>query len=642
MSGDKLVFDLANEVEDVPNIFIRKDWVNILDNQNGNYNSNQSVIDTSQLSNSNKYMSYREGYLAIPLLMTLTSATGANILKANTPTESADFAVGLKNWFGSMIHSLTLDFNGTTVIQQTPFINMWNSFKLMTTLSWQDVASLGSTMGFYPDDPLSWVYEQTGGANGKGVSNNSNMAPPFNVLRTKVGLSSTAGATNGAIGALRADDNQFRCGLGNEGFLRRQLYINYDPEAVCNPDQAAGATTRYGGGATDTGIALQVGAATTLWKSHISRKIDSAVGVAGVLQVSIMSFVHLRHLHSFFNQIPLIKGAFMKLTLNMNNCVTNFTCVGTGTNQYRIDSVQNSVGGINPIMLASRARVNIGCINATNTAGVDPVVPFFNGAFSLNRNGIVTTAADNAFSVSISVGATCLNPAQVSIVGVSGSPLSRSIILYVPSYSFNAVFEQAYISSPIKKVIYEDIYQYQVLNIARGGTINNLLTNGIANLRSALILPFYSAGDSSDNINQGHLCAAGVPVYQSPFDPAGTGPTSPLCLLTNFNVVVSGQNVIYNTERYSFEQFINQTYGVNAVNAGITEGLNSSLIDQLGWEMEYCYHYVDVSRMLPVEQQVPKSVQIIGQNTSQQSLDLFCFLSYGCELQFDVVSGARV
>ena len=103
MSGDKLVFDLANEIEDVPNVFVRKDWINILDNQNGNYNSNQSVIDTSQLSNSNKYMSYREGYLATPLLMTLTSPslTGALI---NSATNSADFVVGLKNWFGSIIH----------------------------------------------------------------------------------------------------------------------------------------------------------------------------------------------------------------------------------------------------------------------------------------------------------------------------------------------------------------------------------------------------------------------------------------------------------------------------------------------------------------------------------------------------------
>ena len=30
---DKLVFDLSQEIEGSPNVFVRKDWINILDNQ---------------------------------------------------------------------------------------------------------------------------------------------------------------------------------------------------------------------------------------------------------------------------------------------------------------------------------------------------------------------------------------------------------------------------------------------------------------------------------------------------------------------------------------------------------------------------------------------------------------------------------
>lgn len=617
MSGDKLVFDLANEVEDIPNVFVRKDWINILDNQNGNYNSNQCVIDTSQLSNSNKYMSYREGYLVVPMLLTMTSSAGAGVMP-NSSVKSTEFSVGLKNWFGTIIHSLTLDFNGTTVIQQTPFINMWNSFKLMTTLSWQDVASLGSTMGFYPDDPLSWAYEGAASLAGKGVCNNTNMRPPYNVLGPKLGIFTNA-SSSGGFGNLQDANNQHLSGLGNEGFLKRQLYIAYDADAD-NGSSTYGLTT------------LSNNSADRLWKSRVLTKVASAVGIAGVYQVAITSFVHLRHIHSFFNQIPLIKGAFMKLTLNLNNTTTIITSAAN-TGLLTLTNVSNAVGGVNPIMIASAKDEVIGAHNS----GPDAIqLKYYNGSAPLNKSLLTATplTVEATFTINLSVGGKCLNSAQSNIPGVLTSPQSQSVILYVPSYSFNAVFEQAYISSPIKKVIYEDIYQYQVLNV--DNNVNSLLTNGIANLRSVLILPFFSSGDAS------HLASAGVPVYQSPYDPAGTGPTSPLCLLSNFNVVVSGQNVIYNTERYSFEQFINQTYGVNAINAGITEGLNSSLINQQGWEMEYCYHYVDVSRMLPVEQQVPKSVQIIGQNTSPQILDLFCFLSYGCELSFDVVSGARV
>jgi hypothetical protein len=271
---------------------------------------------------------------------------------------------------------------------------------------------------------------------------------------------------------------------------------------------------------------------------------------------------------------------------------------------------------------------------------ITAVSSYDNGGAVLNTTAASGAAIDTtvAYIASLSVGGRCLNSAQTGIgANVIQSPLSSSIQLYVPSYSFNSIFEQAYISSPIKTVMYEDIYQYQVLNVGAGnGQINNLLTNGIANLRSVLILPFYSASVATN------LCATGVPCYQSPFDPAGCGPTSPLCILNNFNVVVSGQNAIYNTIRYGFETYLNQVAGVNSVNAGLTDGLSSGLINQQGWEMEYCYHYVDVSRMLPVEQQVPKSVQVIGQNTSVRALDLFCFLSYGVMLQFDCVSGARV
>ncbi len=116
-----------------------------------------------------------------------------------------------------------------------------------------------------------------------------------------------------------------------------------------------------------------------------------------------------------------------------------------------------------------------------------------------------------------------------------------------------------------------------------------------------LILPFYSAAAGIANTG----LPIPIPVFMSPFDPAGCGPTSPLCMLGNFNVVVSGQNAIYNTQKYSFEQFNNQFASCNAVNGGQTDGLTSGLIDQLAFDMEYCYWYVDVGRMLPVEESVP-------------------------------------
>jgi len=82
--------------------------------------------------------------------------------------------------------------------------------------------------------------------------------------------------------------------------------------------------------------------------------------------------------------------------------------------------------------------------------------------------------------------------------------------------------------------------------------------------------------------------------------------------------------------------------GVNSVNGGLTDGLTSGLIDSQAFEMEYCYHYVDVSRALPVEESVPKSIQVIGQNLSGRQINLICFVEYGVEVSIDALTGARV
>lgn len=559
MSGDTLVYNMASESEGSPSIFLKKDWLNILDNQNGNYRGNQSVIDTSQLANSNKYMNYREAYLAVPMILT---ATGASIPTPETSTSSADYAFGLKNWFGSIIHSFTLDVGGTTIIQQTPYIGLWNTFKLMTSLSWGDVQTLGSSIGFYPDNALSAGFSTAAGTSGIGTFNNKNA----------LAFPTVAGAFNSFD-------------TGNTGLLKRQQFINYDPEGLTDAGSDAYSTL------------LTASACNSLYKSYIFNKRSQATGV---FQMAIMGIIELKHLHSFFQNVPLLKGVFMKATLNLNQCqVTNTVGVG----QVQSASVVSPLGGVSPIMIASAAASNGGIVQVASTTTL----------------------------VSLFVGNQCLWGSQTSVANVATSPLTNSINLYVPAYTMNAVFEQAYLSNPIKRVVYTDVYQYVVQAVSAGATFNNLITNGIASLKSVLVLPYYTA-----------TANGGVSPLQSPFDPAGAGPTSPLCLLNNFNVVVSGQNMIYNTQRYSYEQFMNQLQGCNAVNAGLTDGLTSALIGQLDFEMEYCYHYVNCSRMLPVEEPVPKSVSIIGQNQSAKAIDLYVFCEYGCEIRFDILTGNRV
>lgn len=601
MSGDTLVYDMSSMSEGTPQVFVKKDWLNILDNQNGNYNGNQSVIDTSQLANSNKYMNYREAYLAVPMLLTASNlATGTN--QIFTPnTGSVDYAFGLRNWFGSIIHSFTLDYNGTTIIQQTPFVGMWNCFRLLTTLSKQDVLTNGAQMGFYPDDPLAWGFATTAGTvgtlNGLGVYNNQNaISAPL------------VAGTPPASGAGFATLNR-----GNEGFLRRQQYIAYDPDGYSGGIAGTGATTSTG---APYSAFIDIQKAKDQYKSYI-------VKGANYIQYNIMAIIQLKHIHNFFQNVPLLKGVFMKMTLNLNQSSITMTQTATATLGGMTVSVNSPLGGVSPIMVASGVA-----FTASNTATANACGS--NGfAIGSGIASLTAGATPDVLTVSIAVGN---KPLVSTATAVPNGGLNQSIQLYVPAYTFNPTFEDAYLQSPVKTVVYTDIYQYQVPLIQASTTFNQLITNGIANIKSVLVIPFLTSGANGTAYQP----------FQSPFCGDGSGTTAPLSLLTNFNIVVAGQNMIYNTERYSYEQFMNQLQGANAINADMTDGLTSSLIDKLGFENEYCYYYVDCSRMLPVEEAVPKSVSILGTNSCLKDLQFIVFVEYGVQVSIDVLTGARV
>lgn len=697
---DKLVYDLAQEVEGSPSVFIRKDWINILDNQNQSYVSNQSVLDTSQLSNSNKWMSYREAYFLVPMTLTIATAqnaVGVNLVAApvfaggNTlmepliPAKSIDYAIGLKNWFGNIIHSFTLDYNGTTIIQQTPFVNMWNSFKLMTSLSYQDVLTQGCTIGFYPDSSETFEY----------YASPTPVPGPTLVLGQQpqfipgCGVCNNSDEIRGINSYLCSKFNSLESGLGNIGFHERQKWIAFDPSALAGNDNngTAGSYASLIAGGVDP-IQNQCATLNALWKGYIMNKVNQTLlvpgqqfvqDIPGVLQYSITATIYLKHIHSFFNMIPLLKGVFMKMTMNLNNSsctiITGSTVSavvagavnGCSTFTQSCSEVQSALGGVNMIQVASQAPQFL-----TPALGAGPyVVPLStcNGAFNLNPITGFTSAAippvippvltDVAgyfkpYRINLSVGKQCLD---AQITGAPRIQLQQnaitSIYLYIPAYTFNPTFEQAYLSSPVKQIKYTDIYQYQVLGVASNGMLNNLLTNGISNVKSVLVLPFFSSNAANNTPNAvpsrgGVILSSntgftqGIPVYQSPFDTAGCGTTSPLSHLTNFNIQVSGQNAIYNLQKYNFEQFNNQLYGQNAVNGGLTDGITSSLISRQAFDLLYCYYYVNIERMLPVEQSVPKSIQLIGQNTSSRQMDYICFIEYGTEVSIDALTGSRV
>ena len=568
---DQIAFELSSQTESEPNIFIKKDWISILDNQNGNYAGNNCVIDTSQLSNSNKFIGYREGYLTIPQQLCLSTATGSAAFSPQTAATAVDYGVGLKNWYGSIIHSISVDLAGTTIIQQTPFQSLWNNFKLLTTLSYQDLLTLGPSIGFYPDNSASWSYSTVASVYGSiGVSNNVN---------------------NFRAPILTGAANSYE--ITNTGLYQRQRNWNFN---------VAGFT-----GVTQTGTVNQAPFSSLISQSSLSQVYKSSIirTAAGIWQANIVGTVLLRHLHMFFDKIPLCKGVFMKITLNLNNTVVVFNSTTGRIMSQTQGSSQFPLGGVNPILVSS------------SDAG----------------SGMAASAAAVAtdYNVSLSVGGVCLDQASRTAGSIAGPLLN--LTLTVPSYTFNPIYEQAYLSNPVRKIDYEDIYQYQVLNVAGGATFNNLITNGIAGIRSVLVIPFHTANATTNN---------SISPLQSAFDTAGGGTTSPLVLLNNFNCVISGQNSLYNSQRYTYENFLNQLNGQNGVNGSQMDGMSSGLISQFDFENSYNYYFVNVERCLPMEKGVSKSVNIIGQNMSVFPVDLYVFVSYSISVSINLYTGSRV
>jgi len=454
------------------------------------------------------------------------------------------------------------------VIQQTNFQGLYNSFKLMTTLSPNDIITQGAAMGFYPDDALSVVFSAADSVNGKGTCFTQNQVPTVPVTGTF---------------------NSYT--TGNIGMIKRQQYINYDPLAsLTSPD--AGAAT--------WASLFTANSAKTAYKSHIFNKVDGAAAAYGCCQWAINGIVKLRHLHDMFSNMPLLKGTFLKITLQLNNSVVKFTSAAAGA-AFTGVSVQVGSGGLSPLQLASSA------------AGNGSVTPFIAGAYTL----------------SLAVGQKVLSSGQSNIS--LPSPMGVNVTLNVPSYVFDPDYEAAYTSSPMKTIVYEDLYQYTVLNVASGSSFNNLITNGLANITKVLVLPYFTAAANG-----------GLSPLVSPFDGAGTGVTSPLCLLQNFQILMSGANLLYNSQKYSYQEFVEQLSGCNSINADLTDGLSSGLVGLLDFETAYNYYFVNASRYPSMEKRVPKSISIQGTNLSEKAIDMYVFLIYEQTISVDIRNGARV
>ena len=639
--ADNLLYEQSTESQMSTEPFVSRQVVYVIDQNNGNY-AGQIQLDTSSLSNSGKYCAYSEAYLQIPLVVNVEATAAGFAADAARPYQ---FLVGLKNGFYQLIHSLSVEYNNTSVVQLTPYTNFYVNYKLLTTFSELDVKKNGQSLGFYPDSATSWDYSDAAAAaadassSGPGVSNNrafgweriypSNAGRIFTDTATRTAenpITNNAGqfvvvSAATAVGEplqgiyttnLPAQTRTIQT-AGNYGFYKRCQWCAFDPTQ--NPYNKFTAAYVVGPPASVNETYTRA-----IYKNFFT---ETAATLANTHDKTwyILARIRLKDVCDFFDKLPLVKGAYIRMIVNTNT--SQFTLTTTDkvaaagqplSTTLTIASQPTITGGTNPLMFAS-AEIGQGANLGIDAAGANRTLPATNYQV---RCGIAKVTS-----------------------GVTGTvfthPLS-SCRLYVPLYQMNPDMENNYISlNRTKRIVYRDIYQYSV-DVGATSTFNSLLTNGIPNPKTVIIIPILQAGANNVNLT-------GTPInvapHLSPFS-AEPGTTSPLIALTNFNVQIAGVNMFIQNEDYDFEQWVNELSSQNAINGNLVDGLTSGLVGELEWQNNYRYYVCDVSRRIPAEDSVPKSVQILGRNVANVAITLFVFIEFERSIEIDLVSGAKL
>lgn len=554
---DQTLFDetIMTNIDGKP--IIDKEMLYVLDQNGGSYNG-QIQIDTSSLSNSGKWLSFSEAYLEIPFVITLKSAVNASASAINA------FMIGLKNGNHHLIDSIQVDYNNTNVVQLMPYTNFYVGYKLMTSFSKDDLTKWGTDINFYPDTAGSFNFSNVANANGDGISNN---------------VVNPATAPDYSSGSRDAY---------NDGFYQRLKNTSF--QITTNP-----AIASWG----NLDITTTVAQLNTAAKSYMT---DNATATAGsIWQWNILATIPLKYMCDFFAKMPLVKGGFLRFTINYNAFTTTITTAANSLVLTANGLTANS-GRTNPIMISSAAA---------------------------NNPGVGLGTAAGAYTISCGI-TTCTNKFNNSSL-----PSCR---LYCPSYTLDPKHEEELITlKPTKEIIYTDIYNFNITNTGAGGTFNQILTNGIVNPQKLIVIPQLTATQA----NVGWANANTNPEYQSPFS-SSPGTTCPLACITQFNCQIGGRNVFQQNFQYDFEEFRNELASSNAIEGAICTGLTSGLISKYDYDNGYRYYVVDLARRVKAEDIVPKSVTVQGTNNTSVIMDYICFIEFQRKIRINMLDGSLV
>ena len=559
-------FSYYNSQQEIKSEFIYSNvqHVYVPDQNSGSYPNGQVLFDLASLSNSGKYISFAESYIEVPLVMNL-----------NMPSSTGDkenvFACSLKNGFHQLINSMSVEITNCQVVNLTNFSNLDINYRILSTCSREDELNFLPSINFAKDTAESIYYSDVSGSTGLGESNN--------IIKQNLWDSANGWGAKGWN--------------TNAGRLQRQLNTSFDP--VDSP----------------------FGSANTRLTSETSVKaVGKNYAIKGTVDTTwyILATIPLKIIHDVFKKIPLTKGMYMRLILNLNTqCQSTVTISSSRFTGYTTTSLNN----VFPCML-SPIGTGEGLVLASGTGAT------------------VSLGIAKSFNTTTSY----------------SHPVLSSCRFYAKVLEMTPTAEEMYLSAvPTKTILYNDILSFQTFGTAAGGSISQILTNGISRPRYLLIVPQMAAtinGSAKASLTStfvgatnGFTAALGSPM-NSPFS-SSPATTAPQAAISNLNILVSGQNIYQSNYQYGFEQFLQEVRGSNALNGGVPLGLTSGLLSQNDWENGYRYIYIDLSRRVSqANDDISRSIQVIFTNSATYAMDYYYVIGYEKQLQISTSTGSLI
>ena len=110
--ADEYSYATSVSPQDTEFLFSDKQMVYIPDSNNGSYPNSQVIFDGSSLSNSGKFVDWKQSFLTVPLVLNVSSTGGA----FSTANVENAFCASLKSSTLQLIHSIGVEITNNSVV----------------------------------------------------------------------------------------------------------------------------------------------------------------------------------------------------------------------------------------------------------------------------------------------------------------------------------------------------------------------------------------------------------------------------------------------------------------------------------------------------------------------------------------------